>query len=202
MAFSPFLTTTTTKRVLCGAIRTLSDSLLSSINSVCPNEVIHAVIVCSWSAYTTPGSLGPGAQLWRKTGLDSCCPQGVNSRVAFSDTLTTFKDTCPDLVSKTPGTQSSHSPVPSAHPHTRRPCECTEQVCTQARRCGVPGAGAGGWGLHVDVCRAIQGAQGSWGATALHAASQHVSPSPHPHGSQHTVLLLLNFAEHRVPTPC
>ena len=109
--------------------------------------------MCSWSTYTTPGCLGPGAQLWMKTGLDSCCPGGVNSRVAFSDTLTTFKDTCPDLVSRTPGTQSSHSPAPSAHPHTRRPCECTEQVCTQARGRGVLGAGAGGWGLHVDVCR-------------------------------------------------
>ena len=70
VAFSPLLTT---KRVLCWAISTLSDSLLSSINSVCPNEVIRAVTVHSWGAYTTPGCLGPGAQLWVKTGLDSCC---------------------------------------------------------------------------------------------------------------------------------
>lgn len=142
VAFSPLLTTT--KRVLCWAIRTLSDSLLSSINSVCPNEVIRAVTVHSWGAYTTPGCLGPGAQLWVKTGLDSCCPGGVNSRMAFPDTLTTFKDICPDLVSRTPGIRSSHSPAPSAHPHTRRSCECTEQVRTQAPGHGVLGAGAGG----------------------------------------------------------
>ena len=88
-----------------------------------------------------------------------------------------------------------------AHPELGPPSQ-VHLPWKERRRRGVLGAGAGGWGLHVDVCRAIQGAQGSWVATTLHAASQHISPSPHPHGSQHTMLLLLNFAEHRVPTPC